>query len=247
MENYQGPTLEEYEQIQFWNIKEHQLGLLIEGMQKTGYHRWGFVVYRCTYNDDQAWLRYLKYMIDRIIDSLELRDLRNLLEKYLEIQTIEDRDRLDNASKTLVRTLFAAQAERDRQTEQGGPGTASQLARRIPRFNFCLYVDQACLDTLLAREKWEREHENGGQEGQMPPPFVVCAIIDTDCEPGGEGKDGYEPVEGCTRYFPGWMYCVVDFLVGTYNRLHREELTGGYKDYERPPVVPNSRGQRMPL
>ena len=200
MDNSQGQTLEEYEQIQFWNIHYHKLGLMIQAMQQTGYHKWGFCLYRCTYSDDEAWLRYVEHMRKRIIDSLELRDQRYLLEKYLDIQIIEDRDKLDNAKKDFVRAHFAEQAEGDRQRL----GTASIYAMRMPRFNFCLYVDQACLDTLLAREKWEREN----QEGQRRP-FVVCAIIDTDCEPGGEGLDGYESVEGCTRYFPGWMYCAV--------------------------------------
>ena len=56
----------------------------------------------------------------------------------------------------------------------------TKFARIIPRFNYCLYVDEACLSTLLAREEWEREREQGAHEREVQP-FVVCAIIDTDC------------------------------------------------------------------
>ncbi|SPO02952.1 uncharacterized protein DNG_05631 [Cephalotrichum gorgonifer] len=246
MSDYQGWTLEEHEQIQPWNILDHNLGLVIQGMQQTGFQKWGFTIYRCTYSDVDAWLRYIQYVREEFINTLIIYGQQFLLEKYLDIEVIEDRDQLDGASKPLIRSIFAEKAERDRQTEHGGPGTATLIARMIPRFNYCLYVDQACLDTLLAYEKWKREHEQGGHQNEMPP-YVVCAIIDTDCEPEGEGKDGYEPVEGCTRYFPGWMYCVVKFLPDIYNRLHFEELIDGYKSYERPPAVTNAKGQRMPL
>lgn len=245
MSNYQGWTLEQHEQINHVNIGDHGLGHLIRGMQQTGYHKWGFIIYRCTYSDDEAWLRYVQYIKDKTISSLDLMGQQFLLEKYLDFPVIEDRYQLEGASKSVVRTLFAEQAERDRQKDQGGPGTATPFAKMIPRFNYCVYVDQLCLDTLLAREKWEHEREQG-QHQQGLPPRVICAIIDTDCEPDGEGEDGYEPVEGCTRWFPGWMYCRADFLASLYDRLHFEELTEGYKSYERPPSVPNGRGQRMP-
>lgn len=246
MSDYQGWTLEEHEQIHPFNVLDHQLGLIIQGMQQTGFQKWGFLVYRCTYSDDEAWLRYVQYIRDKTIANLDHLGQRFLLEKYLDIQVVEDRNQLDGASKSQVRSLFADWAENHRQTEQGGPGMASRCAKMIPRFNYCVYVDQACLDTLLAHEVWQREREEGGHKRELPP-RVVCAIIDTDCEPEGEGQEGYEPVEGCTRYFPGWMYCRLDFTTSLYNRLHAEELTQGPQEYERPPVVPKARGQRMPL
>ncbi|KFA48801.1 hypothetical protein S40293_01493 [Stachybotrys chartarum IBT 40293] len=246
MSDYRGWTLEEHEKITFVNIAHHKLGHIIQGMQQTGFHKWGFAIYRCTYSDDEAWRRYVQYIRDKTIRSLDNVGKQFLLEKYLDIQVVEDRDQLDGASKSLVRSLFAEKAERDRQIEQGGPGTASHFAKMIPRFNYCLYVDQPCLETLLKREQWDREFEQGAHQRERWP-YVICAIIDTDCEPGGEGRDGYESIEGCTRYFPGWMYCVVDFLTGLYNRLHFEELTEGNRTYERPPGVSMSMGQRMPL
>lgn len=75
-----------------------------------------------------------------------------LLEKYLDIQLVED-PQLDGALKPLIRSLFAERAERDRQTENGGPGSETFFGKMMPRFNYCVYVDQACIDTLLAREK----------------------------------------------------------------------------------------------
>lgn len=243
MSDYQGWTLEEHEQININNVGDHKLGHIIQGMQQTGYHKWGFTVYRCTYSDNEAWLRYAQYIKDETISTLDLYGQQFLLEKYLDIQFIED-PQLDNAPKPLIRSIFAERAERDRQIEHGGPGSATFFGMMMPRFNYCVYADQVCLDTLLEREKWDREQTNP-QTG-VPPP-VVCAVIDTDCEPEGEGRDGYEPVEGCTKYFPGWVYTVAHLLTGLYNRLHYEELIDDDLWYERPPGVPNTLNKRMPL
>lgn len=49
------------------------------------------------------------------------------------------------------------------------------------------------------------------------------------------------------RYFPGWMYYDVEFLASLYDRLHFQEMVDDYKDYERPPGVSKTDGQRMPL
>lgn len=214
-------------------------------MQQTGHHKWGFVIYRCTYSDDEAWLRYVQYVKDTTINKLDFYGQQFLLEKYLDIQVVED-PQLDSALKPYIRSVFAERAERDRQPEHGGPGSETFFGKMMPRFNYCVYVDQACLDTLPARERWELEREQGGHEREMPP-SVVCAVIDTDCEPGGEGEDRYEPVEGCTRYYPGWMYSAVDKLTTLYDRLHIQELTDDEQCYERPPGVAITTGQRMPL
>jgi hypothetical protein len=213
-------------------------------MQQTGFLKWGFAVYRCTYLDDAAWSRYVQFIRSSVIASLDHAGRQHLLEQYLDIPVIQDRDHLDGAPKSQVRSIFAQWAEMNRQTNHGGPGTGTRFSEMIPRFNYCMYVDKACLDTLLDREEWER---TGGYDQGTTKPKVVCAIIDADCEPGGEGEDGFEPVEGCTRYFPGWMYGIVDFIVDLYDRLHFEEIVDGYKTYERPPAVSQGRGLRMPL
>lgn len=38
---------------------DHPLGRTAYGMKRSGFHRWGFVIYRTTYDDDAAWERYV--------------------------------------------------------------------------------------------------------------------------------------------------------------------------------------------
>jgi hypothetical protein len=43
-----------------------------QGMINTGFHEWGFVIYRCVYGDDEAWERYVKYLEEDVIDGLKM-------------------------------------------------------------------------------------------------------------------------------------------------------------------------------
>lgn len=247
MSENQERTLEDLEWIDALTMCDHELGHIIQSMQWTGHHKWGFRIYRCTYSDDEAWLRYVQYIKDQTISTLDLHDQRSLLEKYFDMQVVEGPE-LDGASKPYVKSLFADWAETHRRTEKGGPGSANTFATKMPRFNYCVYVDQACLDTLLTREKWDRELEQGDVEKETEmPPSVVCVVIAANCKPEGEGPDGYEPVEGCTRYFPGWMYCLIDLLTTLYEQLHFEDMSRGYDMYERPPGIAEDPDLRMPL
>lgn len=54
------------------------------GMKRSGFHRWGFVIYRTTYDDDKAWDRYLE-----VLQLTRLRTLLHagadlLLEQYMD-------------------------------------------------------------------------------------------------------------------------------------------------------------------
>ncbi|ROT37997.1 hypothetical protein SODALDRAFT_324451 [Sodiomyces alkalinus F11] len=245
---YQGLTLSDIEQIDRYSRSDVDLSQMIWCMQQTGYHRWGFVVYRCTYSDDDAWARYVERMKQAAVDDLSRYGRDLLLAKYVDWTIVEDRDALDGASKADVRARFSEWAEPHLPDEDGrGPGAwrANALAtvwRCPPTFRFCLFVDQECLDTLKAYEEWAQ----AGAQGRAP--YVACIIIDSDGEPEGEGPDGYPAVDGCTRYDPGWMYTSVGALASLYDHLCLEELTDGYKQYARPPLLypAHQRGISMP-
>ena len=45
-------------------------GPVISGMFKTGHPKWGFLIYRASYEDDDAWQRFLDILDRRIQSSL---------------------------------------------------------------------------------------------------------------------------------------------------------------------------------
>ncbi|KAK1845944.1 hypothetical protein CCHR01_11436 [Colletotrichum chrysophilum] len=63
-------------------------------MIRTGYHKWGFVIYRCTYDDGELWNRYLAQLKQSCHEELVKGRRAELLEKYLDWVIIEDRDKL---------------------------------------------------------------------------------------------------------------------------------------------------------
>lgn len=57
------PTLDSIPQLKRnFTLKREEYGSFIAGMQETGYHKWGFVIYRTTYDDDDAFQRYIALM-----------------------------------------------------------------------------------------------------------------------------------------------------------------------------------------
>lgn len=63
---------------------DHEMAETAFRMKKTGFHRWGFVIYRTTYNDDAAWERYLEVLKLTARHSLVESGCDVLLEQYMD-------------------------------------------------------------------------------------------------------------------------------------------------------------------
>lgn len=63
---------------------EHPLAGTAFGMKNSGFHRWGFVIYRTTYDDDAAWERYLEVIKVTARESLDELGGDVLLEQYMD-------------------------------------------------------------------------------------------------------------------------------------------------------------------
>ncbi|KAJ3495354.1 hypothetical protein NLG97_g3448 [Lecanicillium saksenae] len=96
---------------------------------------------------------------------------------------------------------------------------------------YCVYVDQRCLRTLAAFDDWLRIDRNG------PMQYLACVIIDKNCPEHGEGDAGMIAVDGCERYYTGWMYAHAGSLPELYNTLGHQRLISGPNNYARPPRI----------
>ncbi|KAH7166405.1 hypothetical protein EDB81DRAFT_918820 [Dactylonectria macrodidyma] len=215
------PTLESIPQLNFSMTKREPLSSIIRDMQEIGFQKWGFVIYRCAYADNAQWESYLEFFKASVKQELEALELSSLLWKYLEWTIVEDRQSLDGASKQRVRDEFTHWAIDRARIE---PDIAE-----TPRFRYCIYIDQKCLDTVDQYETWVAT----GAEGKLKN--VVCAVLDKDCGLSGRGRRGFPSVEGCVRSDTGWMYMTIKCVPDVYNRLSYQALAEA--DYERPPAV----------
>ncbi|KAJ0269100.1 hypothetical protein Brms1b_011242 [Colletotrichum noveboracense] len=196
---------------------DHPLGRTAYGMKRSGFHRWGFVIYRTTYDDDAAWERYVE-VLKRIARSVLVDEGGDAT--------------LEGASKAEVRKHFISWREA-RSEERDGPGATKDRAKRLPRFKHCVYVDRKCLDTLagLPADCDEEKLFN-----------VVAVVIDGSFDEKTPGDDEglYPDIEGCTARYVGWRYEDIEMLVDTYEESHNYPLS--HIDYKRPPLIsPNGR------
>ncbi|KAI1376398.1 hypothetical protein F4677DRAFT_90826 [Hypoxylon crocopeplum] len=223
------------------------VGTTARVMRDTGFEVWGFLIYRCTYSDDDAWNRYVTCLKEDVHEDLDYLGRDYLMEQYAQWTVIEDKEALDGASKQQVRERFAEW--RDQHSVSRELSEAAQLVRnlvpmptnastRLPRFTYCLYVDQKCLDTLTAHADVNATAKPFG-----PRPRLVVVVIDGDFpdqrsqSSANEDYDGYySDIESCTQRYVGWEYMLTRYLAGLYDRLHHSRLDG-QGDYKRPPAI----------
>lgn len=63
---------------------EHPMANTAFSMKRARFHRWGFVIYRTTYGDDEAWDRYLRALKVTALAQIEEMGGDVLLEQYMD-------------------------------------------------------------------------------------------------------------------------------------------------------------------
>ncbi|KAF2717375.1 hypothetical protein K431DRAFT_197957, partial [Polychaeton citri CBS 116435] len=113
-----------------------------------GHRHWGFIIYRCTYGDQDTWSRFMVTLHDSVRKGLAHYSTEELTDS-LNCSVREDASTLDGASKDLVRQRFRdskANAERETADSQsvqiGGHGST-------PRYNYCVHVDEDALQSVV--------------------------------------------------------------------------------------------------
>jgi hypothetical protein len=136
---------------------------------------WGFVVYRTVYGAEGAepWARMLSRLRSAVPEAFSSTDQTNILPRH-QMTVIEDEEQLAGADSHTVGHLFRAWVADDLtprlyDTDAYG-GRAAVHAKLLrndmydltdsvlppfpPRWNFCLFVDQTCLQDLDAGDAY---------------------------------------------------------------------------------------------
>ena len=196
-------------------------------LQEDCHHTWGFVIYRCTYESDNAWDQFmdrLRYQIQRGLQTYNGLDMMD----SLSITVIEDRSLLDDASTSVVREHFKQWAATAPQQEQGtGPGLSQ-------RYRYCVQVDADALESVV---------DDGSETPEidiMTDGFVNLIWKDWAPEllrPNPRfSEPEEEPIEGCTLHDVGWMMVAwQSLMVDRYYYLR--EYDDWNREYRRPPEV----------
>ena len=184
-------------------------------LREDGHRTWGFVIYRCTYDSDDDWNKFMEHLRHQIRDALEFYNGLDIMDS-LGLTVIDDRSILDDASTSFVREHFKQWAATAPEQEQGvgiGPGLSQ-------RYRYCIQVDDFALESII-------EDENDG----------YVNLIQKDWEPhtADAREPAEDPIEDCTLHDVGWMMVAYrDVMVDMYYQLR------GYNwhtEYRRPPKV----------
>ncbi|KAF3011654.1 hypothetical protein E8E14_004319 [Neopestalotiopsis sp. 37M] len=199
---------------------------------------WGLAVYRTAYGDDAAWRRMLDALEASVTDSLVLRGRDDLLQRH-RMEVLEDAVALQGATSHIVRARFAgwaaAELRRHWRPAEAAPDEETARAADVhspgysagARYNYCLQVDEICIESL----------------GHMPSPVVklVRKKWEGDQPEVGVEAGGHDEWEAADEDFAeeedvGWMYVPLCDYVECCNQLHDVDFWyDGF--YVRPPLI----------
>lgn len=127
-----------------WGRRLNEARLIERHQQEDGpTSKLGLAIYRCTYEDgDDAWERFVVILRERVRHGLDVDQALDLEERF-DWVLMENKAQLDHASVDDVRSQFQRWAAQQ------------VLLDNVPesccaaRYNFCIYVDKAVLDSVL--------------------------------------------------------------------------------------------------
>lgn len=132
-----------------YQLASGDLGTIIDNSVATGFNKWGFVILRGVYDNDGEWQTFINLFKAEVADELYYYNVEDQLGQQLEWTVIEDPVILTGASKSAVRGRFLTWVE---EQKRDGEIADRPWAARLPRYTFCLYVDEVCMKSIGARQ-----------------------------------------------------------------------------------------------
>lgn len=220
--------------------------VLLDYLAELKHDKWGFVIYRCTYQDDHAWERFKQIIHERTQKFLKRSDTPEAaksLADSLEWIFVEDRTALDGASRSQLRERFKEWAAHAIVTEQ--PRAQAETKQDpeptfgILRYHYFIQVDEEALQSVLAAPKLDLYGKGfinfvdsrWKPLGDRPSRSIIEDIEDED--------EGFDPIDGCTEENVGWMRFAASTAFDTEFHVSVFDYPGGgwYVSYKRPPEI----------
>ncbi|KAG4410648.1 hypothetical protein IFR04_016220 [Cadophora malorum] len=163
----------DFDSCPIWTAEEardESYGHIIRGMKISCFPKFGFVIYRCTYGNNAAWTELLTLIKQEAQTQIKkLGPGRDWLGTHLDWKIVED-STLDGVSLEQVKSRF------DRWSDEivdESERTSMNVLRWLPRFNFCVVVDEKCLASM---EKSKFKTEAGVDAVEKTPPMFVVLM-----------------------------------------------------------------------
>lgn len=197
--------------------KLDDLGLLI-------HEKWGWVIYRCTYDDDEAWAKFQKIVNDRSREQMARGGFPPEVANSFEWTFVSDQSLFDGASKDQLRQHFYAWATEADEPEQ--PRVLDSEYTVASRYQYFIQVDEEVLRATVDANPYNDHH--GGWVN-----FVRCWHLDLDSDWREETKEHVDQEDGDE----GWMRIAGDMVGPEFYEQIGASSDNWYVYYRPPPGV----------
>ncbi|PGH29830.1 hypothetical protein GX50_07409 [[Emmonsia] crescens] len=161
--------------------------------------KWGWVIYRCTYGDDEAWARFQQIVNERSRKRMAEPDVPPEVANSLEWTFVSDPATLNGASRDQLRTRFLAWAAEAEKTEQPRADGKPWAGLRLQRYAFFIQVDEESLRSVV----------EGNPEELMDGSWVHLVHADEDQDFGQNAKAEEDDEE---EEDEGWIMIAADMI-----------------------------------
>ncbi|KAL3428735.1 hypothetical protein BDV09DRAFT_201299 [Aspergillus tetrazonus] len=202
-------------------------------MNRSGHLKWGFPIYRTTYEDDKLWDGFMASLYQHAEESLEECGRRESLGSFFKCPVIQDKTNLNHAPRATVRSHFQSWV-RDVSNARDGAGAEAISKIGAPQYTYCLVVDNMSL------AQYKAAASDPLKCGQVPVTLLPAhwdleeydrrwvPEVDND----KEGSYQFSEIEGTVNPFVDWMLLEQEYITSVYDRLIVE---GWYDFFVRPP------------
>ncbi|KAI1477400.1 hypothetical protein F4774DRAFT_411868 [Daldinia eschscholtzii] len=205
-----------------------------DGLREMKHDKWGWIIYRCTYSDDSAWVRFRHIIEENSRRAIAESDAPEIADS-LQWTFVEDRATLDSASRESLRARFRAWATAPEtiSSEQPRAEDISSFALAgVPRYHYFIQVDEEALRSV-ADDPQGHGHVNFVYADWEPLSAVVPGYENSE----EAAEDMHEPIDGCRDEDVGWMK-ISSHMIGP----DFYDIMSGLPDvwhacYRRPPAI----------
>jgi hypothetical protein len=176
----------------------------LEGLNRLGYKKWGWIIYRTVYGDDEKWARFNERFQEQVRRETVILDRPSdepIHIKFLDFPVRSDEAKYNNATTAQLRADFKKWlAEDGGLKEQEMTAEEKWKIRDGMRYRYFIRVDAEAMESVLKDDQgWVDLVQVEWPEDDEEAEELAC-------------DDGYAPLEGMTTYKVGFMRVLVGEL-----------------------------------
>ncbi|KAL2882728.1 hypothetical protein SGCOL_001939 [Colletotrichum sp. CLE4] len=213
--------------------------------------KWGWVIYRTTYEDDEAWERCKEIINYRVCRSLANSDAPGIV-KNLRLTFVDDKSLFDGASKRELRSHFrnwsldVFQPENPKAKDINAELGYWMQGCGVPRYVYFFEVDLESLRSIVFEAPQPphydldcESHINFIDTYWKPLREWTYVLRHTDQDEIDDFENAHELIKGCGEENVGWMKVSTETMGSDWYEVWLGSIGGDasiwYAFYQRPP------------